>query len=623
MWQLLTALALAGPIEEIHQLEWDRASPASLAVYLSDGAPEAARVAALTALGRLRTPGALDVLPETAPDSGAEALAWAEALGFTPGAAPRIRAALGTAERWSVVERARHDGDLRAALALALGRQGDESDVALLVGMLDEPGPAGLAAARALGRLGYRGVEAPAAVPALLPLLDGLPRKAELAAYALTRLDTGSLTPAQIAQLVRAARQGRSVTVRALATRVLWPHLDEAGRQAQFRHAFSDHPDVLIKLLQALSPEASLPEQGLGFLLADRRVMVRRAAARGLAALDSPEATSELERAARGATGAWKTELLVLAAAHGGDPGDDALARVEVASHEDRLKLADVHTQSAVRLAAAMAAYEALTAPEALVLAQVGDASVRAEGARWLSEQLAPELVPSVVRLLAHEPDPVVRVHLLHALTAWATALDRPSEELEAALRARLGGGIQEHEAALEGLAVLGVPLEDVPAPHAFAEGQQPELAPDALTALVVTDHGSFRMAFHNDLAPLTVASFVQLAEQDFFDGIVVHRVVPGFVVQAGCPRGDGSGGPGYALPDEVSTAPYDVGTVGMALDGPDTGGSQFFVTLTPQPHLVGTYTVFAEVIDGMRVLRSLPQGAVITDVVVERGGPR
>ena len=89
---------------------------------------------------------------------------------------------------------------------------------------------------------------------------------------------------------------------------------------------------------------------------------------------------------------------------------------------------------------------------------------------------------------------------------------------------------------------------------------------------------------------------FLQLAGQGYFDGLLFHRVVPDFVAQGGDPRGDGWGGPGYTLRDEINRLRYGRGAVGMALSGPDTGGSQFFVALAPQPHLDGGYTVFGQV---------------------------
>ena len=123
------------------------------------------------------------------------------------------------------------------------------------------------------------------------------------------------------------------------------------------------------------------------------------------------------------------------------------------------------------------------------------------------------------------------------------------------------------------------------------------------------TDRGSLVLILFAADAPLTVQNFLDLADRHFFDGSRWHRVVPGFVVQDGDPRGDGNGGPGYAIRDEINLRRYDRGAVGMALAGPDTGGSQFFITLAPEPHLDGTYTLFGHVIQGADVLGRIVQG--------------
>ncbi len=120
--------------------------------------------------------------------------------------------------------------------------------------------------------------------------------------------------------------------------------------------------------------------------------------------------------------------------------------------------------------------------------------------------------------------------------------------------------------------------------------------------------------------APLTVENFVTLARKGFFDGLSIHRVVPDFVVQDGDPRGDGEGGPGYTVRDELNERPYLRGTIGMALDWADTGGSQFFITHSPQPHLDAKYTVFGRVIAGMEFLDQIQQWDVIRRVRVWDG---
>ena len=129
------------------------------------------------------------------------------------------------------------------------------------------------------------------------------------------------------------------------------------------------------------------------------------------------------------------------------------------------------------------------------------------------------------------------------------------------------------------------------------------------------TDRGRLVVELLPAEAPLTVAAFLSLADRRYFDGSSWHRVVPNFVVQDGDPRGDGWGGPAFVLRDEINPVRYEAGTVGMALSGPDTGGSQFFITHSPQPHLDGTYTVFARVVGGRDVLDRISQGEFIRSV--------
>jgi cyclophilin family peptidyl-prolyl cis-trans isomerase len=117
--------------------------------------------------------------------------------------------------------------------------------------------------------------------------------------------------------------------------------------------------------------------------------------------------------------------------------------------------------------------------------------------------------------------------------------------------------------------------------------------------------------------APLTVYNFASLAQRNYFDGQRFHRVVPNFVIQAGDPRGDGNGGPGYAIRDEINRQRYRRGTLGMALSGPNTGGSQWFITHSPQPHLDGGYTIFGEVQAGASVLDQIRQGDRIVRITV------
>ena len=139
--------------------------------------------------------------------------------------------------------------------------------------------------------------------------------------------------------------------------------------------------------------------------------------------------------------------------------------------------------------------------------------------------------------------------------------------------------------------------------------------------AILTTEKGTFTIEFTPEDAPLTVDNFIKLAKAKYFDGLTIHRVVPNFVMQDGDPRGDGNGGPGWQIRDEINMLEYERGTVGMALSGKDTGGSQWFVTHSPQPHLDGGYTVFGRVNEiDMKIVDNLVRGDKILSVKIVEG---
>jgi len=139
--------------------------------------------------------------------------------------------------------------------------------------------------------------------------------------------------------------------------------------------------------------------------------------------------------------------------------------------------------------------------------------------------------------------------------------------------------------------------------------------------AILTTDKGTFTIEFTPEDAPLTVDNFIKLAKANYFNGLAIHRVVPNFVMQDGDPRGDGNGGPGFSIRCEMNMVEYERGAVGMALSGKDTGGSQWFVTHSPQPHLDGGYTVFGRVNEtDMKVVDNLVRGDKILNVKIVEG---
>jgi peptidyl-prolyl cis-trans isomerase B (cyclophilin B) len=135
--------------------------------------------------------------------------------------------------------------------------------------------------------------------------------------------------------------------------------------------------------------------------------------------------------------------------------------------------------------------------------------------------------------------------------------------------------------------------------------------------AEIKTAKGTIRIELLRDAAPKTVANFIKLAKSGFYDKRIWHRVVPDFVIQDGCPRGDGWGGPGYQIRCEYNDLPYNTGSVGMATSGKDTGGSQYFICQSPQPHLNGRYTLFGNVIEGMDVVEKIEIGDLIKSVKI------
>ncbi len=154
-------------------------------------------------------------------------------------------------------------------------------------------------------------------------------------------------------------------------------------------------------------------------------------------------------------------------------------------------------------------------------------------------------------------------------------------------------------------------PTEEAPEATVKTYDSAPEMTIDpekSYTAVIHTERGDFTMTLRADLAPQHVNSFVFLARDGYYDGVTFHRVIPGFVAQAGDPTGTGSGGPGYSVPAEFTTeVPYTEGVVGAArTNDPDSAGSQWFVTLADASNLNGQYTVFAQVTDGIDIVKCI-----------------
>jgi len=140
-----------------------------------------------------------------------------------------------------------------------------------------------------------------------------------------------------------------------------------------------------------------------------------------------------------------------------------------------------------------------------------------------------------------------------------------------------------------------------------------------SLTAHFDTDRGPIRIELYPDKAPLTVANFVNLAQRGFYNGLNFHRVINDFMVQGGCPQGTGTGGPGYKFEDEANNGvAHERGVLSMANAGPNTNGSQFFITHVATPWLNGKHTVFGKVVDGLDVVDAVRQGDKIKSLKIE-----
>ena len=146
---------------------------------------------------------------------------------------------------------------------------------------------------------------------------------------------------------------------------------------------------------------------------------------------------------------------------------------------------------------------------------------------------------------------------------------------------------------------------------------EAPERDPNELYAVIVTNRGIMEFLLYRQVAPLTVTSFVNLATRGFYDGLKFHRVVDGFMAQGGDPRGNGSGGPGYEFEDEIALRLNQEGILAMANSGPNTNGSQFFITFASAPHLNGAHTVFGLVQSGRQVIRQLRINDTIESITI------
>jgi cyclophilin family peptidyl-prolyl cis-trans isomerase/HEAT repeat protein len=652
---LLMSLCVAGTLQEVRQLEWDRAATVTIGAQYA-GETADVRIAVAQALGRLHRSEAAPFLEQMQQDpDGQVRAAVADALGWTPGTAALLRARLavlnapvGLAER-----RASERGE-RTRTIVALGRQGDASDIPLLASLMSEPWPTSAAAAEALGRLGRRGIDGAAAARA--PLAKALsrpdPRTVEMAAYALARIGLEDAEAVVLQAASRVALQHQNPWVRAWLSKAVIPAWAAEGRGDRFVAAMGDsHRAVRAAALDVVEA-GDVPVELISPWLASEEAWVRQAA---IGALGRMGEFATLRGLLEETDDPYEAAFAMRAA---GDPlgvdwaeADDpviAAGALEVAGGigpEARVAIAlDANRATSLRTAAVAGLLEAET-PDPAVGQQLlasSDVVVR-EAALELIAQAGPtDQINWLVPYLRVERDLELLgsglVLVADALPEARRALKGQEAHLESAIRrAAQSSTARVRRAGQRAADAAGVEAQ----PRAEATQMRELVLPSGEVvevprgvpivsetsrirgAVVETTKGTIHIAFMPDIAPMAVHNFARLAEAGFFDNVPFHRVVPGFVAQTGCPRGDGWGGPGWTLPDEVSSEPYTSGAVGMARSAPwDTGGSQWFISTAPTPHLVGDYTLFGHVSHGLHTARAMERGDQVLSVTIERTAP-
>jgi cyclophilin family peptidyl-prolyl cis-trans isomerase/HEAT repeat protein len=315
------------------------------------------------------------------------------------------------------------------------------------------------------------------------------------------------------------------------------------------------------------------------------------------------------------------------------------LSELPAATAIPLLKMLIQDTDSAVRLAAleSLAKHSLETADIFLPLLQDKDFAIRATAADALGKTKDPRYLPALLKAYEHSTDPTEiegRVALLDVLSEFQTSdviplFERALLDPEYSIRRHAVDGIKK----LIGAQYYRNGAVKDPEEYLYLRGkvskarqeQYPrdfgESQPESEILLKLTK-GDVVVRFLGADAPIHVSHFTKLMRQDFYNGLRIHRVVPNFVIQGGDPRGDGWGGGGEVLHDQFNLREFKRGMVGMPTAGKDTGGSQFFITHSRQPHLDGNYTIFGEVISGMDVVDRTEVGDEIVSVTLRPRTP-
>jgi HEAT repeat protein/cyclophilin family peptidyl-prolyl cis-trans isomerase len=352
-------------------------------------------------------------------------------------------------------------------------------------------------------------------------------------------------------------------------------------------------------------------------VIGDRDPLIRAAALRSASALDPEGFVTILSGLDPDPD--WRTRA-ALASLLGELPRQTALPRLT--------RMLDDSDQRVV--AAVLTALVKIGAPNAgdilLDHLKADDPVVRAASASGIGELRLPagaQALPAAYQFGLRDATYVARAAAIEAFSKYGISvarslLDAALADKDWAVRVRAAALLKQGEPSSDANdRIRPAPTRMAPESYRAANLTNPAVSTQVF---LDTDRGTIQIELAVLDAPLTVDNFIALARRGFFNGLTFHRVVPGFVVQGGDPRGDGEGGPGYTMRNEISELPYLRGTVGIALDWADTGGSQFFITHSPQPHLDAKYTVFGRVIAGMDVVDKIQQGDVMRRVRVWDG---
>ena len=464
----------------------------------------------------------------------------------------------------------------------ALGRTGDVRALTPLATLAGVVGSHGVAlAARGLGALGD-----PDAIEPLAELVDLDRRDDRVVAAAVGALGTID-HPAAVEALDRFVRVRR-----------LDEPLRRAAVEALARHRATASIEVFIELLGHPSP------------------LLRAASIRALAAADPESFIFVLS--GLGTDPDWRVRKALA----------DALRQVDPAGATPRLwsMLDDDDPRVVPSVLEALAAIDAPDLPGLLIdRLQVEDAAVRATAARLLAERCPAEGAAALAdAYVAAEPDPayVARAAIVEAIgscggDAAVETLQTALADRDWAVRVAAAGGLARLDPAGDYQSAIrpapGLRRVDFSAPHLVAPPVSPHV-------YVETRHGTIEIELAVLDAPLAAESFMTLARDGYYDGLTFHRVERHQVAYTGDPRGDGTGGPGYTLRDELNQRPFLRGTVGVTRGAADTGGSRFFITLSPQPQLDGRYTVIGTVVAGIEVADALEEGDRVDRVLVWDG---